>query len=248
MLSRFQYLCNRKESYKIPVVPPEMNEKDMLQFETFVFNLYQENTFVLWDDTGECVVMDPGCYSQAEKDELAGFIADKGLNVVYLLNTHGHIDHILGNRFVKETYKVPFLTHEKVVPALERAPAYGPMFGLSMAPSPLPDRFLNDGDKVHFGNTELEVLFVPGHSAGHIAFFHRESENLFSGDVLFSGSIGRTDLPGGSYPVLMASIVEKLLPLGPEVRVHCGHGSDTTLGREERTNPFILDYVRKKGN
>ena len=216
----------------------------MLDIYSFTFNLYQENTYVVADKSGECVIIDPGCYSQAEEKILTDTIAEKKLKVKFLLNTHGHIDHMLGNRFVKDQYQVPFITHEKVVPELEATVSYGSMFGLNPAPSPAPDVFVKEGNIVAFGFTELQVLFTPGHSAGHISFFHKESNNLFSGDVLFRGSIGRTDLPGGSYPVLMETIVNKLLPLGDDVIVHCGHGPSTTIGDERRSNMFILEYLR----
>ena len=216
----------------------------MLDIYSFTFNLYQENTFVVADKSGECVIIDPGCYTQAEQKLLTDTIAEKNLTVRLLLNTHGHIDHMLGNKFVKDNYQVPFLTHEKVVPELEATINYGSMFGLTPAPSPAPDVFLEEGNIVAFGHTELQVLFTPGHSAGHISFFHKESGQLFSGDVLFQGSIGRTDLPGGSYPVLMETIMNKILPLGDEVVVHCGHGPSTSIGAERHSNMFILEYLR----
>ncbi|TAE58272.1 MAG: MBL fold metallo-hydrolase, partial [Bacteroidetes bacterium] len=147
--------------------------------------------------------------------------------------------HMLGNAFVKDTYGAPFITHAKVRSELSDALAWGPMMGVRPAPSPDPDQLVEEGDVVSFGNTTLEVLFTPGHSEGHVSFFHRESGHLFSGDVLFAGSIGRTDLPGGDFPVLMRSIFTKLLPLGDAVVVHSGHGPDTSIGRERRSNPFL---------
>ena len=214
----------------------------MLNIQLFTFNPYQENTFVISDSSGDCVIIDPGCYTHTEEELLTQYIESNDLKVVYLLNTHGHIDHMMGNRFVKEHYGVPFITHKKVVAELEATQTYGSLMGLRAAPSPPPDRFVDEGDVIEFGNTRFEVLFTPGHSAGHISFYHKESKNLFSGDVLFYGSIGRTDLPGGSMPVLMESIFEKLLPLGDEVQVHCGHGPSTNIGHERTTNMFLLNY------
>ena len=217
----------------------------MFYFHSFTFNPYQENTYVLWDDTQECVIIDPGCYTATEQATLREFIEEKGLKVVKLLNTHGHIDHMLGNDFVVMTWQVPFATHEIVVQELEASLQYGPMFGINPQPSPNPTEFLKEGDTVHFGETKLEVFFTPGHSPGHISFFHRESEQLFSGDVLFQGSIGRVDLPGGSMDILMDSIIQKLLPLGDAVTVYPGHGPETTLGNEKARNPFILEWNRR---
>lgn len=215
----------------------------MLHSHSFTFNPYQENTYVLWDDTQECVIIDPGCYSTTEQTKLRDFIEEKGLKVVKLLNTHGHIDHMLGNDFVVATWQIPFETHEIVVQELEASLQYGPLFGLNPQPSPKPSAFLNEGDMVSFGDTILEVFFTPGHSPGHISFFHHGSEQLFSGDVLFQGSIGRVDLPGGSMDILMDSIINKLLPLGDTVMVYPGHGPTTTLGREKLSNPFVLEYI-----
>ncbi|MEZ4826031.1 MAG: MBL fold metallo-hydrolase [Bacteroidia bacterium] len=214
----------------------------MISIQTFVFNPFQENTFVVSDSSGACVIIDPGCYSQSEQKMLFSYIDNHKLSVKLLLNTHGHIDHMLGNYFVKETWKPDFVTHRLVVPELESTQAYGATMGLYAHPSPAPDRFVEEGDIITFGNTELEVLFTPGHSAGHISFLHRPSANIFSGDVLFQGSIGRTDLPGGSFPQLMKTIYDKFLTLDDAVTVHCGHGPATTIGAERKTNMFILNY------
>lgn len=215
----------------------------MLQVHRFTFNVYQENTFVISDESGACVIIDPGCYAAQEETALKAYIRAHKLQVEKLLNTHGHIDHMLGNKMVVDQYKVPFEAHPLIQQELEAASSYGPMMGLSPAPSPMPDRLLTEGDIVSFGNTELEVLFTPGHSPSHISFFHRESQQLFSGDVLFQGSIGRTDLPGGSFSILMETIRDKFLPLDDKVQVQCGHGPATTIGAERRSNPFILQHL-----
>jgi hydroxyacylglutathione hydrolase len=217
----------------------------MIQIQTFVFNPYQENTYVLSDETGSCVIIDPGCNNREERDLLVNYIEQNELKVEKLLNTHGHIDHMLGNAFVKDRFEVPFLTHEKVIAELEAVQSYGMVFGLHADISPPPDELIDEGDTVVFGQTTLEVLFTPGHSAGHISFFHRESSNLFSGDVLFNGSIGRTDLPGGDYATLMNTIFDKLLSLDDAVVVHSGHGPTTTIGKERISNPFILDWQQR---
>ncbi|MEZ4687678.1 MAG: MBL fold metallo-hydrolase [Bacteroidia bacterium] len=216
-----------------------------MQVHEFTFNMYQENSFVLVADNYECVIIDPGCHSSHEQASFRRFIENEGLNPVYLLNTHGHIDHMLGNAFVKETWNVPFLTH-RIVDEVElpQAVPWGNMMGISPTPSPPADQYLDEGDTVEFGGEVLEVLFTPGHSPGHISFFHRKSKQLFSGDVLFAGSIGRVDLPGGDYNTLMNVIIQKILPLGDEVEVFCGHGPSTTCGRERLNNPFVLDFQK----
>ena len=215
----------------------------MLNVQRFTFNPYQENTYLIYDEQGHAAVIDPGCYQSSEQQTLDRFIASKGLQVKWLLNTHGHIDHMLGNGHVKRTYEVPFLTHEIVIQELAQAPVWGQAMGLSVDPSPQPDRLLREGDTVELGTETLEVFFVPGHSPGHIAFYHRDSQQLFSGDVLFQGSIGRVDLPGGDMNTLMQSIEAKLLPLPDDVVVYCGHGPETTIGAERQNNPFILQYL-----
>lgn len=215
----------------------------MLKIKSFVFSPFYENTYVLWDDTKDAVVVDPGCYERWEKQELKEFVEKQGLKVVKLLNTHCHIDHVFGNDFVVKTFGVPLYAHKLDLPNLQRAATYGQLFGVHPDPSPDPDHFLEEGDVVEFGNTKLEVLFVPGHAPGHVAFFHRASNKLFSGDVLFRGSIGRVDLPGGNYETLMTSIEEKVLPLGDDVTVYSGHGDVTTVGEERRRNPFIREWM-----
>lgn len=217
----------------------------MLKIKSFVFSPFYENTYVLSDETKEAVIIDPGCYERWEKQDLKEYIERTGLKVVKLLNTHCHIDHVFGNDFVIRTWKVPFYAHKLDLPNLQRAATYGQLFGVSPDPSPDPDHFLEEGDVVEFGNTKLEVLFVPGHAPGHVAFFHRSSQELFSGDVLFRGSIGRVDLPGGNYETLMTSIEEKVLPLGDDVTVYSGHGETTTIGDERRRNPFIREWMGK---
>ena len=216
----------------------------MLRIKQFTFNPYQENTFVVADAQGQCAIIDPGCHTAAEQEALRSYLDRESLQPVALLNTHGHIDHMLGNAWVKETYEVPFITHQGVIAELEAAPAWGAMMGLTPAPSPAPDRLVDAGDTVAVGTLSFEVLFTPGHSAGHISFYHRPTQELFSGDVLFLGSIGRTDLPGGDYDTLMQTIFDQVLPLGDAVKVYCGHGPMTSVGQERQGNPFLLQYAQ----
>jgi glyoxylase-like metal-dependent hydrolase (beta-lactamase superfamily II) len=210
----------------------------MIQIQTFTFNPFSENTYLVYDDSGEGVIIDPGCYEKSEKDELTQFIESKKINVKYLLNTHCHIDHVLGNNFVKEKYQVPFLIHQKDEPVLRSVKAYAPSYGFNLYQEILPDGYLSEGDRVSFGTTVLEVIFLPGHAPGHIGFYHKESHSLLSGDVLFEQSIGRTDLPGGDFNTLIRSIHEKIFTLPDEVVVYPGHGNTTTVGEEKLSNPF----------
>ena len=214
----------------------------MLRFHTFVFSPFAENTYVLWDETGQCAIVDPGCYDTSERSKLRTFIEKEGLTPQLLLNTHCHLDHIFGNQFVKDTWQIPFCTHEIEIENIKYSELAAKLYGVNLIPSPQPDQLLVEGDSVKIGNTELEVQFVPGHAAGHIAFFQRAQGLLFSGDVLFQNSIGRTDLPGGSLEVLMTSIYEKVLPLGDSVQVMSGHGLVTTVGQERQANPYILQF------
>jgi hydroxyacylglutathione hydrolase len=210
----------------------------MLQLQSFVFNPLQENTYVLFDETKECVIIDPGCYEREEQYDLADFIETNELKVVKLLNTHGHVDHVLGNAFVKETYKTKLYIHEQDAATLKAVKVYAPHYGFFQYQEAEPDIYLKEGDPVTFGNQSLDILFVPGHAPGHIAFYHAASKTLIGGDVLFYNSIGRTDLPGGNYDTLINSIQQKFFTLPDEVTVYPGHGPETTIGYEKKTNPF----------
>lgn len=211
----------------------------MIQIEAFTFNPFQENTFVLYDETKECIIIDPGCYSESEKAELADFIEKNGLKPVHLLNTHCHIDHILGNKFVSEKYGLLPQFNEKEVEILLATTAYGPSMGIYVEESPMPEKYLDEGDIVKFGNSELEILFTPGHCPGEISFYHKVQKFVIGGDVLFYGSIGRTDLPGGDYATLINSIKTKFLTLDDDYVVYPGHGPETSIGLEKKQNPFL---------
>lgn len=160
-----------------------------------------------------------------------------------LLNTHSHIDHCVGNKFIKDKFNIPFLMNEQELKVLHASPEVGRMYGIFMEPSPEPDKLLEEEDTVTFGNTKLKVIFTPGHSPGSISFYNEKEKILISGDVLFQGSIGRYDLPGGDYETLMQSITHKLLLLPGETKVYSGHGSVTTIRKEKQTNPFVLEYI-----
>ena len=210
----------------------------MVQIQSFTFNPFDENTYVLFDETGEALIIDPGCYQKEEQEELKNFISAKKLNVKLLLNTHCHIDHVLGNDFVKNLYKVPFLIHHIEIPVLKAVKSYASNYGFPLYHEALPDGELKEGERVQFGNSSLEIIFLPGHSPGHVGFYDSKKKILVSGDVLFYHSIGRTDLPGGNLDTLLSSIHQKLFVLPSEVTVFSGHGSPTTLGEEKIHNPF----------
>ena len=210
----------------------------MLQVKKFVFNPFQENTYVLFDETNQCVIIDPGCIEKEEENELTEFIESNQLAVKQLINTHCHIDHVLGNAFVKRKFNVPLLIHPVEEAMLRAVKSYASNYGFFQYQDSTADAFLNEGDHLSIGKQKLDVLFVPGHSPGHIAFYHAETKILIGGDVLFENSIGRTDLPGGDYDTLINSIHQKFFTLPDDVTVYCGHGSETSIGFEKRTNPF----------
>jgi len=214
-----------------------------MHIQSFTFNPFAENTYILYDETHECVIVDPGCYGTVEEKQLADFIASENLKPVRLINTHCHIDHILGVPFVTSRYGISLEIHKGELVVLNYAGQSGLMFGTPIGKLPEPGGFLQEGDKVTFGNTTLDVFFTPGHSPASICFYDPVGKQLLSGDVLFKGSIGRTDLPGGDYETLMHSIFDVLMPLDDEVVVCAGHMEPTTIGDERRHNPFIHEWL-----
>jgi len=205
----------------------------------FTFNPFAENTYITYDDSKECVIFDPGCSNSDEQRQLTDFIESNGLKPVKLVNTHCHIDHVLGNKFISEKYGLPLVSHKGEVGVLAMQPQISTMYGIAYDPSPDISEYLDDGDTLVFGNTALKVLFTPGHSPASISFYNEEAGIVIGGDVLFQGSIGRTDLPGGDFETLAKSIREKLYVLPDDVVVYCGHGPSTTIGVEKKTNPFV---------
>lgn len=211
----------------------------MAKVQSFVNNPYQENTYILFDETGECAIIDPGMYTQPEQDAVVNFIKDNNLKPVLLLNTHCHIDHVLGNRFVFEQYGLKPQFHEGESETLAAVVAYAPAIGFRYDASPLPDTFLPETGNITFGATTLELIFAPGHSPASLCFYDKEDNILIGGDVLFRQSIGRTDLPGGNYSTLIKSIEEKLFALPDDCTVYPGHGPETTIGFEKQHNPYL---------
>jgi hydroxyacylglutathione hydrolase len=214
----------------------------MLQVKTFTFNDFQENTYLLYDDTKEAIIIDAGCYYPQEEQLLKDFVAARELKVLALVNTHGHIDHVWGNAAMLAHYQVPLIAHEGFEEEVEGSKVFlkqYEQYGFVLKPFASPSRFVKEGDEISFGNTKLSVLFTPGHSPHHLSFFDKESNSLFSGDVLFKDGIGRWDFRGGNYDTLLTSIKEVLLPLGDEVKVYAGHNEATTIGRERKMNPYL---------
>jgi len=211
----------------------------MLNVQRFTFNPVQENTYVVYNDEKDCCIIDPGCYFAAEEKALTDFVEENGLKPVYLLNTHCHLDHIFGNRFINKTYGLILHLHplEKAVLAL--GPASGSMWQMPFDNYDGELKFINEGDTIQLGNETFEILFTPGHSPGSICFYSKVHKFIISGDVLFNGSVGRTDLPGGSFDTLQQSIKTKMYMLPEDVIVYPGHGDSTTIGDEMKTNPFV---------
>ncbi|UCH14936.1 MAG: MBL fold metallo-hydrolase [Bacteroidales bacterium] len=211
----------------------------MISLEKFVFNDFQVNTFILSDETKECLIVDPGCFSRDEKKELLDYINNNRLKPVKIVNTHCHVDHILGNAFVFNSFNIPSAAHKDEQYLLDGVVEHGQVFGFTVEPPPGIDEFLEDNGLVKFGKSQLNVLHVPGHSKGSIALYSPDQKFIIAGDVLFYGSIGRTDLPGGDYDVLINSIKTKILTLPEDVIVFAGHGPSTTVKAETDTNPFL---------
>lgn len=210
----------------------------MLNIKTFTFNPFYENTFVVYDESKKAAIIDPGCYEKYEQDELVDFINSEGLTVDKLINTHAHIDHVLGNAFVKQKFGVGLYLHPKDEVTLRSVAAYAPNYGFAAYQPADVDHWIDENQSLQIGNTNFEVRFVPGHAPGHIALINQEAKVCISGDVLFQQSIGRTDLPGGDYDTLIKSIHQHLFNLADDTVVYCGHGPNTTIGQEKRTNPF----------
>jgi hydroxyacylglutathione hydrolase len=205
-----------------------------LIIKTLAVGPIQANCFILGcEDTLEAVVIDPG----EEGDRILQTVADSNLIVKYIINTHGHMDHVSANKRINEVTGAPIFIHALDAPMLDQVADSAAAWGLKADNSPAPDRELQEGDEVTFGKITLTVLHTPGHTLGGISLYAKD--DVFVGDTLFAGSIGRTDFPGGSFETIKESIQQKLFKLGDDVRVHTGHGSTTTIGQEKRHNPFV---------
>jgi hydroxyacylglutathione hydrolase len=211
----------------------------MLTVKVFTFSPVQENTYVVYNEQKQAIIIDPGCYFPAEKKTLDDFITSHALQVVQLLNTHCHLDHVFGNKHVAEKYGLELFIHPDEEQVLARGPESGQRWGLPFENYNGTLHFLNEHDIVALGEDELHVILAPGHSPGSICFYHVAQKFLIGGDVLFRESIGRTDLPGGDHQTLLKNIREKLFVLPADVVVYPGHGPSTTIGYEQTHNPFL---------
>jgi len=211
----------------------------MIQIDTLVFNSFQVNTYLVWDETRNCLVVDPAFYSREERAFFENHISKKGLKLTGQINTHCHVDHILGVHHVKVHYGCPFRAHADEAKLVNNAPMMGDVFGLSVEPFTGIDQTIDDKEIIHVGNQILHSIHVPGHSPGSLAYYSKEGGFVITGDALFQGSIGRTDLPGGDYDQLIQSIRTRLLVLPPETVVYAGHGPPSTIGYEISENPFL---------
>jgi len=210
-----------------------------MNIKQFTFGPFQENTFVLFDESKECVIIDPGCTSTSEQQELKHFIESEKLIVKHLLNTHCHVDHVAGNKFVYDTFGFKPLIHKDDLIILNNQENICKMYGLPCEVSPQPEGYISEKDDIRFGKNELKIIHAPGHAPGHVVFYHEESKSLINGDVLFKRSIGRTDLMLGNHEQLLQSIKTKLFVLPDDTIVYCGHGPETTIGEEKKFNPFL---------
>ncbi|MBU0475856.1 MAG: MBL fold metallo-hydrolase [Bacteroidetes bacterium] len=211
-----------------------------MKVQKFIFSPFQENTYIVWDeDTKDAIIIDPGCLSKTEEAELENFISQNNLEVKYLFNTHGHLDHIFGNAFIKSRFNPIHYASEKDMPLFERAEEQAESFGLTMKKSPNPDFYFNESEILKIIGTEIKLIFTPGHTPGEFCIYFPNENTCFTGDVLFNESIGRTDLWGGNYETLMHSIISKLLILPDETTIYPGHGEKSTIQNEKMNNPFL---------
>jgi glyoxylase-like metal-dependent hydrolase (beta-lactamase superfamily II) len=215
-----------------------------MKVETIAVNPFEMNCYVYYDgNTKDGVIIDPGAYTDSEKELIENFIKGEGIKIKYILLTHGHIDHILGNHWAKEYFNVPVLMNKEDLPLIKHAPEQGQMFGVMFPDPPEPDKFIGEKDTINFGNTELKIIETPGHSPGSVCFVDEKEKIIFGGDCLFKGSIGRTDLWMGDMDILLNSITQKLFKYSDEYIVYPGHYDNTTIGEEKRNNPFLNGVI-----
>jgi glyoxylase-like metal-dependent hydrolase (beta-lactamase superfamily II) len=212
-----------------------------MQVKIFYFNELRVCTYLLWDNTQECVIVDCGCGNENECSRMKKFIADNHLKPILLLNTHGHFDHAMGNAFLVKTYGIKSYIHAGDEKWLLQTAEIAANYGYKVENPPAPSAYLEDGQIIRFGQSQLQVLHTPGHTKGSVCFYASEDNFILSGDLLFQGCIGRTDLPGGDYDEIMESLFKKILPLPESTAVYPGHGPATTIHEEKLTNPFITE-------
>ena len=211
----------------------------MLTVHSFVFNPASENTYVVYNEKGNAIIIDPGCYFTEEQRKLQSFIETKKLKVIQLINTHCHLDHIFGNKWVHKTYGVELYMHHLDKVIMDSAPISAQKWGLAIDNYTGPLHFIDEGDIISIDDDKFSLLLTPGHTPGSLSFYCEKQNFVISGDVLFRESIGRTDFPGGNHETLLHSIRTKLFTLPPETLVYNGHGSTTTIGHEIKHNPYL---------
>ena len=212
----------------------------MLQINSFVFNPFGENTYVIFDETKECVIIDPGCYTASEEDRLFGYIDQHQLKPLMVINTHGHVDHVVGNNAVKRRYGIKVAAHPGTHPDFTQAKRQAVWLGFQpVGDIDLPDVDLQDDEVIKIGESSLEVICTPGHAQGSISLYAPVEGWVLTGDALFCRSVGRTDLPGGDFEELRESIRGRLFALPNDTEVFSGHGESTTIGEEKDFNPYV---------
>ena len=209
-----------------------------MKIKKITFNSFQENTYII-SSNNDCMIIDPGCHNNTEKETLSNYIDKNNLNPTYLINTHCHLDHIFGNKFICEKYNLTATMHEKDMPLLENSERIAEHYGVNLDPPPKSVNFIKENDIIILGKTSWKIIFTPGHAPGHICLLNEQDKKLVAGDVLFYMSIGRTDLPLCNHHDLLKSIKDKLFTLDDEIEVLCGHGQNTTIGFEKENNPFL---------
>jgi len=211
----------------------------MLNIKKKVFNDFQVNTYFVFDETGETIIVDPACYGENEEQEFLDFIKENNLNPVKIVNTHPHIDHIIGNEFVKTKFNIKLIGHPAGVEFFNNATTMALALGFQMEECSIPDSYIEEGDVIDFGHSKLDVIYTPGHADGSICLIAKENKTVIVGDLLFAGSIGRTDLPTGNQELLLENIRKKIFNLDNDYKVLSGHGPETTVGIEKETNPYF---------
>lgn len=218
-----------------------------MKIKRLVFNPFRENTYLVWDDMSEAIIVDAGNMNEGENGVLAAEIEALGLKPVMAVNTHGHFDHTQGVKWLKEKYGVKFACSSKDQFLIDSTSG-GMVYGLKCNEVPAVDIDLDAMDSISFGATNLRIIKTPGHTPGHVVLFNEEAKSLFTGDTLFRESIGRTDLPGGDYSWIMKSILEEIVPLGDDVTIYPGHEDSSTIGHETLYNPFIVEVLNNEVN
>lgn len=211
----------------------------MIKIKVFVFNPFQENTYVLYDDSNEGILIDPGCYEKFERDALSEWIENNSIQIKAVYNTHCHIDHVLGNSYCKDKFNVPLIIPEGEKQVYYAVKSYSSSYGMGGYNEAEVDEFIDEDHIIKFGSSELKSMFVPGHAPGHLIFYNEEQNVCIAGDVLFQRSIGRTDLPGGDHETLISNIRNKMFKFSDEMIVYPGHGPSTSIGEEKKFNPFV---------